>query len=68
MSMEEAKRVVVSTIQHRQIIAALRERGMDQAVAALKENWRVTLDATGSWFAQKSKEISTTQESVLTSL
>jgi DNA-binding GntR family transcriptional regulator len=51
--MREANRVVTSATQHRQIIAALRKKDMDRAVAILEENWRITLEVTESWLAQK---------------
>jgi DNA-binding GntR family transcriptional regulator len=53
--MQEARRVIASATQHRQILAALKKHDVDRAVATLEENWRVTLEIAGSWLAQKSE-------------
>jgi DNA-binding GntR family transcriptional regulator len=53
--MQEARRVIASATQHRQILAALKRRDIDRAAATLEENWRVTLEIAGSWLAQKSE-------------
>jgi len=53
--MQEARRVIGSVGQHRRILAALKRRDLDAAVATLEENWRVTLEIAGQWLAQKSE-------------
>jgi DNA-binding GntR family transcriptional regulator len=61
--MQEARRVIASVAQHRRILAALKRRDMETATATLEENWRVTLDIAGSWFAQKSENADTSERS-----